>query len=82
MDLPEMPPRGISWRRYPTPCRANHEMRVFGVPTGFWVRDCGHQTALRPYYIELPSGRTMRRKFKFLDEAKATATELWKESSK
>lgn len=69
-------PRGIGWNRYPTACRADHEMTVDGVPNGIWVRDCGHPTANRPYYIVLPDHSIVDRKYRAVADAKAAAIAL------
>jgi hypothetical protein len=64
---------GISWKRYPQLVRAEYEMLVGGEPNGVWICCCGHQTALRPYYVVMPNGQLLERKFRLLDEAKAAA---------
>jgi hypothetical protein len=71
--FPIAPPPGIGWRRYPNICRADHEMTIDGVPNGVWVRDCGHPTANRPYYVVLADGTILDRKFTHVAHAKAAA---------
>lgn len=71
--FPAVPPKGIDWLRERTACRANYAMTEDGVATGWWVRDCGHPTALRPYYVVTPGGKILLRKFRLLVDAKAAA---------
>jgi hypothetical protein len=70
--LPEIE-RGVAWRRYPGPCRSSYQMTVDGFPNGLWIGAVSHPTALRPYYVKLPSGEVLQRKFSRLDDAKAAA---------
>lgn len=63
----------IEWTRHPAIVGAWYEMTVDGTPTGFWVKHCGHQTAIRPYYVELPCGDILDRKYSHLADAKAAA---------
>lgn len=73
-DLPESPPRGVTWRRYLNPPFFSHyEMLRDGQPTGSWVRHCGHPTALRPYYVVTPDQMVLARKFTHLSGAKLAA---------
>ena len=75
LDLEDTGPAGVGiwWKRHPGLLRGHHEMFDGSKPTGIWIRDCGHQTALRPYYVEMPNGLMLERKFRLLDEAKAAA---------
>lgn len=63
----------ISWRRQPEICRASQQMLVAGAPNGLWIRAAPHPTALRPYYVVMPTGRILARKFARLVDAKAAA---------
>jgi hypothetical protein len=65
---------GIIWKRHPK-CysQADYEMLDNGEPTGWWVRHCGHPTALRPYYVLSPAGEVSERKFSLLVDAKGAA---------
>jgi hypothetical protein len=72
----------ITWRRQASICRAHQQMLVDGVPNGVWIRAVGHPTALRPYYVVMPTGRILEQKFPRLPEAKAAAIlELAKETT-
>jgi hypothetical protein len=67
----QVAPRGVTWRRHPWGVYfAHHQMLRDGEPTGTWVRHCGHPTALRPYYVVLPTGEVLERKFRLLADAK------------
>jgi hypothetical protein len=68
---------GITWQRYAGICRANHRMMVSGRPTELWIRAVAHPTALRPYYVVLPGGEILERKFSLLVDAKAAAVAAW-----
>jgi hypothetical protein len=57
--IPALRGVGIWWKRHPGLLRGHHEMF--------------DQTALRPYYVEMPNGLMLERKFRLLDEAKAAA---------
>lgn len=74
-----VPAPGVSWERFPAICRADYAMLLDGRPTGFWVRACGHPTALRPYYVVSPTGEELERKFAHLVDAKAAAIAWHKE---
>ncbi|UEM08256.1 hypothetical protein J4G43_025885 [Bradyrhizobium barranii subsp. barranii] len=63
----------ITWRRHPSVCRAHQQMLVAGAPNGLWIRGISHPTALRPYYVVMPDGQTLDRKFARLVDAKAEA---------
>lgn len=65
----------IAWRRHPSPCRASHQAIVNGVASELWIIAVTHPTALRPYYVTLPGGRILERKFSHLVDAKAAAVE-------
>jgi hypothetical protein len=73
---------GVTWHRDPGPlyptCGAIHHMLVGGEPNGAIVAHCGHPTALRPYYVSLPNGAVIERKFRLLADAKAAAIEACK----
>lgn len=72
----------ITWRRQPSICRAHQQMLVDGAPNGLWIRAVGHPTALRPYYVVMPTGRILEQKFPRLVEAKSAAiVELAKETT-
>jgi hypothetical protein len=75
LDLGDTGPAkpGISWKRYPQVVHVDYEMFVGNEPNGVWICGCGHQTALRPYYIVMPNGQMLERKFRLLNEAKAAA---------
>jgi hypothetical protein len=63
----------ISWRRQTSICRAHQQMLVGGAPNGLWIRAIPHPTALRPYYVVMPTGRILAQKFPRLVEAKTAA---------
>jgi hypothetical protein len=63
----------IEWKRHPHVVRAEYQMLVDGEPNGVWVRSCGHQTALRPYYVQLGSQMILERKYALLEDAKRAA---------
>lgn len=63
----------IEWKRHPGPTRADYQMLVDGEPNGVWVRSCGHQTALRPYYVQLASQLVLERKYQYAEDAKKAA---------
>lgn len=69
-DLKE---QGVNWRRYTNVCRSDYAMTIDGAPNGLWIRAVSHPTALRPYYVVMPSGEMLQRKFSRLDDAKAAA---------
>lgn len=73
-ELPAPPARGVTWQRHPMPPFTNYEMLNDGIPNGVWIRHCGHQTALRPYYVVAPNDDIIERKFRRLEEAKLAAT--------
>lgn len=65
----------LEWRREAIAHlgRSDYQMLRAGAPTGYWVRHCGHQTALRPYYVRRPDGTALERKFRLATEAQAAA---------
>lgn len=66
----------IAWeRRLLMPGMAHfaaYRLMRHGAFTGWQVRHCGHQTAIRPYYIVRPDGAVIDRKYRLLDDAKAS----------
>lgn len=77
MISPQEIANDITWRRHPTPCRAHQEMLISGLSTGTWICAVTHPTALRPYYIVMPDGRELERKFARLEDAKPAALNAW-----
>lgn len=74
-----VPADAAEWVRYPGICRSNYRLHIGGRPADLWVMECGHPTALRPYYVQL-RGRVLARKYARAADAKVAALAAFKES--
>jgi hypothetical protein len=72
LDWPKVR-RGLEWERHKNVCRASYELQVDGTPIGLRVCAVQHPTAIRPYYVQLPNGLILERKFSKLIDAQAAA---------